>query len=761
MKHHFFYKILAVSFMILLIFFLILCIETEYKNVKKYDGNDTEDTLLINEIMYTNLGLQKDADGDSSGWMEIYNYGQKSVNLYGKCLYIGEDGMTKWKFPNYKLGAGEYLIVWTSGKDKVTSNGELHSNFLIDANDKISLYDDCNDLIDEWDTDFNVPIGLSVGRLARDPQKLAVFSKSSPGAANRARTIYSISKMDASLEAPSFSHESGIYNDKFELSLYADDYDSVILYTLDGSEPTENSYIYKAPIVIKERSDEPNKLSDVITTNDYIMKYKWENTYNYKCTVVRARTMKNGALSDEIVTKSYFISPQTTFNIVSLSVNQEDMFGDKYGIYVPGNTYQLWKKYNKGVTSDFSSPANYYGNKKIKGHIQIFDKDGDICADDDVKVKVTGAASRSNAAKSLKLISDEDGFEGDIFEVLPISDFYKGADKCDAVTLRASGSDFNKTMFCDSLAISIIAGEMNASFLASQPSVLFINGEYWGIHNIREVCDANYFYRHYGIISENLKLIELNNGAVGEKRVEAGTEEDINEYYDLVDYVIKNDLADEDCYKYVSSKVDIDNLIDYCICQIYFGNYDWPGNNYRIWRADQSDSEYGDNKWRFVLYDLDRAFSYADFNSIEYVFNENYGEEILNGISHYHDENRELFYSLIKNKSFEEKFFNRLEACLDTTFSSENVVSQIETMRALYAPEMEAHFSRWHFTDGWLTKLRNMIKYNYSYNDTYTYENWEKNVEDMKAFARKRPEMLKEYIKQYREQHGKKKETDN
>ena len=126
---------------------MILCIETEYKNVKKYDGNDTEDTLLINEIMYTNLGLQKDADGDSSGWMEIYNYGQKSVNLYGKCLYIGEDGMTKWKFPNYTLGAGEYLIVWTSGKDKVTSNGELHSNFLIDANDKISLYDDCNNLI--------------------------------------------------------------------------------------------------------------------------------------------------------------------------------------------------------------------------------------------------------------------------------------------------------------------------------------------------------------------------------------------------------------------------------------------------------------------------------------------------------------------------------------------------------------------------------------------------------------------------------------
>lgn len=750
------YRILGVTSLLLMALLVVFCIKKEYKDINNYPDNGTGIPLCINEVMYANLGLLKDSDGDNSDWIEIYNYGSEPVNLLGISIADDVSKLGRWTFPDYNLGAGEYLVIWASGKNKITSDGEFHTDFLVSPHDKITLYDENNKQIDAWELNESVPVGLSAGRLFKEPETIAILSNSSPGAANNASPVYYVVKVDKLLKAPTFSHESGFYDDEFLLKLKSNDDDSCIVYTLDGTEPGAESAVYTEPILIKDRSMEKNVLGDVRTTYNYDAKFKWENTYNYKGTVVRARTMKDGILSKEIVSKSYFISPETSFNLVSLTVEPDDMFDERDGIYVPGKVYQLWKKSNKKTEGAYDSPANYYGNEKIDGHIQIFDNGGGVLADSEVKVSIAGGTSRSQPVKGLRVaVSDKESyFDGDLFEILPIDKNDLDNNECDAITLRASGTEFNITMFRDVLATSLIADKMNVQYLAAQPSELFIDGEYWGIHNIREVCDEDYFFRHYGIDSSKLNLIKSNMSAGFALEVSVGTEEDIRDYNELISYVCNYDMNDQDCYEYVCSKVDIDNLIDYCIAQIYYSNSDWPGNNYRIWRANQPDSEFGDNKWRFVLFDLDTAFLYSEFNSIDYIFGENHGKSVFENGQPYHDENRELFYSLIKNKSFEEKFFDRLEECLDTTFSSENVLEKIEKMEALYAPEMKAHFSRWHITDGWLTKLRNMIKYNRSYDDTYSYEKWENNVEEMKEFARKRPEILKGYIRQYREING-------
>ncbi len=753
----------------LLVFLLIICIKSEYRDINAYAENATGITLCINEVMYENLGWQLDVDGDNSDWIEIYNYGSESVNLYGISISDHVGDKVRWHFPDYELGAGDYLIVWASGKNKVTDDGEMHTNFLINSSDRITLYDKKNNSIDEIEINSDVQPGISVGRPVKEPQVLAILSNNTPGLPNNAKPISYVSRVDAKLEAPSFSVQSGIYNQEFELKLSLNDKESVIVYTLDGSEPDENSYIYKEPLIIRDRSNEKNLIGDTKTTHDYLFSKKWENSYNYKGTVVRARTLKDGVLSKEISTESFFIDPKTIMNIVSLTVNPDDMFDEWDGLYVPGETYYLWKKYNKSIQNSFSTPSNYYSDKKINAHVQIFSKDGALKADNDVKLKLAGSASKSNAAKGIRLTINDagSGFDTGIFELLPIAATEKehslyDEDKANnsdiesydvnAITLRPSGSDFNSTMYCDVLSQSLIAGKLDVPYLGAEPAVLFINGEYWGIHNIREVCNADYFFRHYGIDSENLKLINLNIGTVPHvTEIVAGTDEDLQDYYDLVEYVKTHDMNEQANYAYFCDRMDVDNLIDYLVVEIYFANFDWPGNNYRIWRADQSDSDYGDNKWRFFLFDLDKAFRYADFNSLEYLFEKNYDESILEGMSHYHDENRELFYSLIKNKNFSDKFNNRLNECLDTCFSEGKVISQIDKLSAMYAPEMESHFLRWHTTDGWLKKLKNMIKPGWSEDDIYTVKNWENNVESIKDFAKKRNLVLRNYIIQYQE----------
>lgn len=189
--------------------------------------------------------------------------------------------------------------------------------------------------------------------------------------------------------------------------------------------------------------------------------------------------------------------------------------------------------------------------------------------------------------------------------------------------------------------------------------------------------------------------------------------------------------------------------MDYFITEIYYGNDDWPGNNFRIWRAAQPGNKYGDNKWRLVLFDLDDAFLYPEFNSVEYVLNENYDKEILDGVNLNFDDNREIIIALMQNEKFKKDFFERFDQCLDNVFSSEKVLAQIDELQAIYDSEMPAHFSRWHTQDGWLKKIKNKLKYTYSEKDLYTYQRWLARIENMRTFAKERPDNLRSYLNDY------------
>ena len=182
---------------------------------------------------------------------------------------------------------------------------------------------------------------------------------------------------------------------------------------------------------------------------------------------------------------------------------------------------------------------------------------------------------------------------------------------------------------------------------------------------------------------------------------------------------------------------------------MYLGNDDWPGNNYRIYRADQTGFDKGDNRWRPVLFDLDNSFRFSDFNTIDYVLNEEYDEESIKSIAHFHDENRELIQALIQNDEFRNKFFNRFEECLDTVFSSDNVLEKIDRFAELYRPEMDDQYTRWHTKTGWFNGIKVLFHKGSSEDGRYSVEAWEDKVEGFRTFAKERPELLRNYIVQY------------
>lgn len=753
MKSRSFYRILGLLSLAAAVILMFVCIGMELDDSDDYPENSGGISLCINEALYSNLGEIRDEDGDNSDWIELYNYGSDRIDLEGFSLadHIGSRG--RWYFPKSYIDAGEYLIVWASGKNRAVEGAELHTDFMLSSSDTLTLYDAAGSSVDELYFDGNMEAGVSVGRLKKHPSQLALLSANTPGKANNAKEISLVTRIDTALGTPRFSADSGIYDHEFELTLKAGEGEEIV-YTLDGSDPTADSYVYSKPILIKDRSDEPNTIGNIKTTPNYAMNYSWENSAAYKGLVVKARIMKDGVLSDKIITKSYFVNPETSFNIISLSVDPEKMFDERKGIYVPGETYYIWKKYNKMSTNTAFPPGNYNEEGSIKAYVEIFTNTGKRLVATAVDAELTGAASRKYAAKGIKVTGDEPGsiLEKDFFKLLPVSE--EADDRgLESVTFRAGGTDFNRSMCADALAQSLVTDNLKVNTLAAEEAVLFINGEYWGIHNIRETLDPEYFDRHYGIDDKNLTLIKLNTSHDPHlPEITSGTPGDLQDYLELVDFAKTHDLSKRDNYRYVCDRIDIDSYIDYYIAEIYFGNNDWPGNNYRIWRADQRGCEFGDNKWRPVLFDLDEAFRYEAFNSVEYVLTEDYDKSKLDDDhSRGFDDNREIIDALMNNPEFEEMFFDRFEECLDTVFSEENVLAAIDRYERLYAPEMEDQFARWHTKDGWLTSVKLLLGKGYSEKGKYSVESWNKTIESFRTFAKERPDNIRRYIAQYKD----------
>jgi hypothetical protein len=113
--------------------------------------------------------------------------------------------------------------------------------------------------------------------------------------------------------------------------------------------------------------------------------------------------------------------------------------------------------------------------------------------------------------------------------------------------LRSPDADFSATIFKDELVQTIIK-DMNIDLQATRPSVVFINGEYWGIHNIRERQDKHYLANHYGVDPDNLDILGL--ALEGSEIIEG----DDAHYNAMLDFIASHDLRNPAHYGYIATQ---------------------------------------------------------------------------------------------------------------------------------------------------------------------------------------------------------------
>ena len=391
---------------------------------------------------------------------------------------------------------------------------------------------------------------------------------------------------------------------------------------------------------------------------------------------------RNGIPTDTFYCGTFIVSFKSTLPISSIIIPRSDLFDPSNGIYVGG------------LTAEGTPFGNCWRDIEKRAFYEYFDK-GALAVAQGCGLKIFGGMTRQNREKSLRVIArtkyGKGRFKYKFFPTKELDDF-------NSIILRISGNDLNGTRFLDMMNSSI-AADMGIDYMAYQPSVLFVNGEYWGIHNLREKVNEDYLEKNHGSDVSSTDLL------IGNSSAQHGSAD----YYEsLLEYLEKINDSTGNAMDSVRSRMDIDNFLKYSVLQTHIVNVDSRGN-IRYWRSENLD-----NKFRWIFYDSDLSF---------YSFNLDFLQKKLSPVEtdwYNPPWSTLILRKLLSVKSIRDRFITEYCFQLSTVLAPDSLQARILRFKHWLEPEIERHTKRRGFNQ--------------------TKRNWESHVNRLLLFAQKRYE---------------------
>lgn len=646
-------------------------------NLSGYGAN-----VVINEIMPSNIDVVMDDINEfPDSWVELYNAGNSAVDIGG--WYISDDASDrkKWKISNSIVIPDKcYALIYLDEYDTL----QLHANFKLDI-DGGSLFLTVNDGITTGDsiTYHKMPPNLSFGRIPDGGSQMGWFGRSTPNSSNTVSYFVANNQL---APTPVFSIPGGVYNGfaNVSLSLPSGFTGLKIYYTTDGSEPDELSPVYSEP-------------------------FSFSNP-----TTLRAKVIDTAYLPRPSTTQSYIVTNRNlTLPVLSITTDTSYLFDPKIGIFVWGEEYtsryseekedHKYRKYSN-LSHDWRRPMNieyFDGNY----HTPVINQIGEI--------RISGGGSRFQHEQKSFVIYANERFGTKRF----YHQFFKNKLSVEkgngykSLVVRNAGNDCSYAFMRDALIQNLYGGKTNVDYLAYQPVIIYINGQYWGIENIRERSNDHYYLANYNLKEDEIDMFDnsvLQNG---------------NEtaFKDL-----KNLISGEFTYNQLDAVIDIDNYLRYNVLYLFAWNADWPGNNYVFWRPYNG-------KFRWVLKDLDFGFGVdrgfsgdTAANTVFYILNPG----VYSDAWAYNESNTLFFRRVMADKdSIIKQMFIDYYLVILGDLLRENVISTMaDSLAENIRTEYPYHSSRW---DG---PERYTAPY-YRTDKALTPDNWEKEIARIKDWA--------------------------
>ncbi len=504
----------------------------------------------------------------------------------------------------------------------ITLRTWLHTNFKVDADgEPLLLTSPSGNTVDQiWVP--SMPPGHSYGRPRQNRQELQFFSSPTPDSENPDEGYPRFAK------PPRFSIKAGFYKEPVRVRLLPQTPSAEIRYTLDGSRPTAASPLFSNAIRLE--------------TN----------------TVVRARAFHPGTGPSRVVTHSYFVGEGTSLPVISLSTDPAHLWDEESGIYThfkPSFDGRQWER-----------PV----------HIEFFESNESFGIGFNAGIRIHGGNITTRfPQKSIRVYTRQEygrhAVEYPFFPDHPITRFRR-------LILRNSGQDWMVTHFRDGLMQSLIEELPTLDTQAYRPVNTFINGQYWGIYNLRERTDEDYLASKHRVDPDNVDILE-NQSLPNQGKPD--------HYRRLLRFIRNHSVREPKTLSRIGRMMDLQNYINYTASEIYFANTGWPGQNIRYWRLR---SPHG--KWRWLMFDTDSGFGLKTSPSHDTL-----GFATATGSDFYGNPDWATFLlrKLLTNAEFRIRFTNRLADLLNTKFRPQRVVERIHQLADRLEPAMPRQIARW------------------------------------------------------------------
>jgi hypothetical protein len=633
--------------------------------------------IVINEFMAGNTASIQDENGEHEDWIELYNAGSGNVDMNNYYITDNFSNPTKFQFSaSITIIADGFLILFA---DDDTEQGELHTNFKLSLDgEEIGIFkvNGTDTILIDSLTFATQSNDISFGRYPDGNAYFQYFTDPTPGTSNISGSLVGIAP------PPVFSVPGGFYSGPQSVELTTALAGATIRYTTDGSEPIASSSAY----------------SSAITRNATF--------------ILKAKVFAENYAPGKTVANTYFIDEHfmafdvsERLPVVSVSCNNEFLYGSQ-GIIQ--NPFQDWEKM-----------VNF----------ELFEPDGTTSINQYAGLKVYGNATRDLPQVSLALFArssyGKGSFDYKFFDDKPFT-------KWESIVLRDCGSDWSLTYFRDAWCQAMVRNRMYIDAQGSKHAILYLNGEFYGIIDLKEKVNEHYIEMNRGGDPDNIDMLSDDQTLI------AG---DARNYNELRNYMVMNNMALPVLYEELKRRIDVPNFMNLQIAQIYIANLDMFLNS-KFWREREN---YG--KWRWIMYDTELSSNQGDYNytssygtspwtnTLDFASNTNGG----GGWPFLRPWSSEKLSSILRNETFKNEFIQTFAVHINTTFKPVRALEMIDSMQNRIRNEIPKQIETYGGVD---------IIFNPYGNHFTTLSEWDYYCDLLREFAVLRPDYMRVFIQE-------------
>lgn len=627
----------------------------------------------INEYSASNLESFLDSYGRTEDWIELYNASNSPVDISGWHLSDKATKPEKWEIPaGTTIPANGFLTFWCSGRDQFV-NGEYHTNFKLAQtkdNEIVSLSDASGTVLESFDLELTL-VEHSRCRATDGGSDWVVSTSPSLGTTNNTAP-----QVNGYTQTPTIELAAGFYQGTQTVAITNNEPNSILRYTTDGTNPLPTSPEYTTPL-------------EVTATQ-----------------VIKAQTFSNDPmiLPGKMDFNTYFIDEEFTLAVFSVAADQVLELAGGNGPLIPIGSIEYFNLDKEREATSFGSLNRHGQDSWALDHRSL----------DWVSRDEMGYSKAVNAP--LFSYSDRDEYQKFMFR-------NSGDDNYPAINDGFhDGSTHVRDEYIQHLARK---GGMKLDTRANERVILFLNGQYWGVYGMRErPVDHDYTGEYYDQGKYDIQYLST----WGDTEIEYGGQQAQTDWENIRDFILNNDMSIDANYELAKDSINMVSMIDYFIVNLNSVASDWLNYNTGWWRGRNPEGDH--KKWGYILWDLDATFDYyinysgvpntqpdADPCDLEEI------ADFMDGFFFGTDvgQHEKILLKLLEqNDDFKQLYYSRYADMMNTVFTCENMITTLDSMIAVIAPEMPRQIQRW----------------------GGTMSEWENNVQDLKDFITQRCELL-------------------